>query len=113
MTSTFTACGADSLGGITPPDDPSLVVIPGKGSATTLDVAGWNIEWFGSTGGGPTNRSHHLPPGHDPRRVIHAGVRPGRSLLVATGRWAPGRTIVPSEFLEVRVVVAPPKLIGR
>jgi endonuclease/exonuclease/phosphatase family metal-dependent hydrolase len=54
---TFAACGADSLGGITPPDNPSLVVIPGKGSATTLDVAGWNIEWFGSTGGGPTNET--------------------------------------------------------
>lgn len=54
---TFAACGADSLGGITPPDNPSLAVIPGKGSPTTLDVAGWNIEWFGSTGGGPSNEA--------------------------------------------------------
>ncbi|HEX6037506.1 lamin tail domain-containing protein [Longimicrobium sp.] len=38
-------------------DGPSLVVIPGKGTAATLDVASWNIEWFGSTGGGPTNET--------------------------------------------------------
>src|SRR5215213_2062370 len=54
---TFAACGANSLGGITPPEAASLVVIPGKGSATTLDVAGWNIEWFGSTTNGPTNET--------------------------------------------------------
>ncbi|HEX2288849.1 MAG TPA: endonuclease/exonuclease/phosphatase family protein, partial [Pseudonocardiaceae bacterium] len=62
---TFAACGADSLGGVTPPDDPSLVVIPGKGSATTLDVAGWNIEWFGSTGSGPTNETLQLSNARD------------------------------------------------
>jgi endonuclease/exonuclease/phosphatase family metal-dependent hydrolase len=44
-------------GGITAPDAPAQVVIPAKGSATTLDVAGWNIEWFGSTGSGPTNET--------------------------------------------------------
>ncbi|HEU0301684.1 MAG TPA: hypothetical protein VFR37_19685, partial [Longimicrobium sp.] len=53
----FAACGADSLGGITPPEAPALAVVPGKGSPTTLDVAGWNIEWFGSTGGGPGNEA--------------------------------------------------------
>src|SRR5687767_8803982 len=42
-------------GGITAPDTPALAVVPAKGTAATLDVAGWNIEWFGSTGGGPTN----------------------------------------------------------
>jgi endonuclease/exonuclease/phosphatase family metal-dependent hydrolase len=44
-------------GGITAPDAPAQVVIPAKGSATTLDVAGWNIEWFGSTGSGPSNET--------------------------------------------------------
>jgi endonuclease/exonuclease/phosphatase family metal-dependent hydrolase len=44
-------------GGITAPDAPALAVVPAKGSATTLDVAGWNIEWFGSTGSGPTNET--------------------------------------------------------
>lgn len=44
-------------GGITAPDAPAQVVIPAKGSATTLDVASWNIEWFGSTGSGPTNET--------------------------------------------------------
>ncbi|HEX2076589.1 MAG TPA: lamin tail domain-containing protein [Longimicrobium sp.] len=54
---TFAACDAHSLGGITPPETPALAVVPGKGSPTTLDVAGWNIEWFGSTTNGPGNES--------------------------------------------------------
>lgn len=43
--------------------EPSLVTredavtIPGQGTATTLDFGCWNIEWFGSTGNGPTNES--------------------------------------------------------
>lgn len=52
------ACDAHSVaarGGITAPDAPALAVIPAKGTAATLDVASWNIEWFGSTGNGPTN----------------------------------------------------------
>src|SRR5262245_5121386 len=35
-------------------------VVPGRGSATTLDIASWNIEWFGDTGNGPTNESLQL-----------------------------------------------------
>jgi endonuclease/exonuclease/phosphatase family metal-dependent hydrolase len=30
------------------------------GTATTFDVATWNIEWFGSTGGGPTDEARQL-----------------------------------------------------
>lgn len=44
-------------GGITAPDGPALAVVPAKGTAATLDVASWNIEWFGSTGSGPTNET--------------------------------------------------------
>ncbi|WP_170229859.1 lamin tail domain-containing protein [Polyangium fumosum] len=29
--------------------------VPAKGTATTLDVAGWNLEWFGDASRGPTN----------------------------------------------------------
>jgi endonuclease/exonuclease/phosphatase family metal-dependent hydrolase len=58
----------DSLpasGGITAPDAPAMVVIPGKGTAATLDVAGWNIEWFGSTGSGPSNEPLQLSNARD------------------------------------------------
>ncbi len=34
-----------------------LVTIPAKGTATSLDVANWNVEWFGDAGNGPTNES--------------------------------------------------------
>jgi lamin tail-like protein/endonuclease/exonuclease/phosphatase family protein len=34
--------------------------IPGRGAATTLDIASWNIEWFGDTGNGPTNEALQL-----------------------------------------------------
>ena len=52
------ACDAHSVaarGGITAPGAPALAVVPAKGTAATLDVASWNIEWFGSTGNGPGN----------------------------------------------------------
>jgi endonuclease/exonuclease/phosphatase family metal-dependent hydrolase len=35
-------------------------VIPGRGAATTLDIASWNIEWFGDTGNGPTDEALQL-----------------------------------------------------
>jgi lamin tail-like protein/endonuclease/exonuclease/phosphatase family protein len=35
-------------------------VVPGKGTDTTLDIASWNIEWFGDTGNGPTNEMLQL-----------------------------------------------------
>jgi endonuclease/exonuclease/phosphatase family metal-dependent hydrolase len=33
------------------------VTIPAKGAADTLDMASWNIEWFGSTSNGPANEN--------------------------------------------------------
>jgi len=49
-------------------DDPPIplgevaqpVTIPAKGSATTLDIASWNIEWFGDAANGPTNEALQL-----------------------------------------------------
>jgi endonuclease/exonuclease/phosphatase family metal-dependent hydrolase len=35
-------------------------VVPSRGGATTLDIASWNIEWFGDTGNGPTNETLQL-----------------------------------------------------
>jgi endonuclease/exonuclease/phosphatase family metal-dependent hydrolase len=36
------------------------VTIPARGTASTLDLGTWNIEWFGSTSNGPTNESLQL-----------------------------------------------------
>ncbi len=41
------------------------VTIPARGGATTLDVASWNIEWFGDTGNGPTNETLQLQNARD------------------------------------------------
>lgn len=41
------------------------VVVPARGGASTLDVGEWNLEWFGSTGMGPTNESLQLQNAHD------------------------------------------------
>jgi endonuclease/exonuclease/phosphatase family metal-dependent hydrolase len=46
-------------------DAPSSVVIPAKGTAATLDVASWNIEWFGATGNGPSNEALQLQNARD------------------------------------------------
>src|SRR5262249_44530515 len=37
-----------------------MQVVPGKGTETTLDIASWNIEWFGDTSNGPTNEALQL-----------------------------------------------------
>ncbi|HEV2736506.1 MAG TPA: lamin tail domain-containing protein [Longimicrobiaceae bacterium] len=47
------------------PERPSLAVVPAKGAAATLDVASWNIEWFGATGSGPTNETLQLQNARD------------------------------------------------
>jgi endonuclease/exonuclease/phosphatase family metal-dependent hydrolase len=35
-------------------------VVPARGSSATLDIASWNIEWFGDSANGPTNESLQL-----------------------------------------------------
>lgn len=68
LTAALAACDAHSGAarrGITAPDAPALAVVPAKGTAATLDVAGWNIEWFGSTGNGPTNETLQLNNARD------------------------------------------------
>ena len=47
------------------PSAPRPVVIPAEGTAATLDVASWNIEWFGSTGNGPSNEALQLQNARD------------------------------------------------
>lgn len=68
LTVVLAACDAHSggvRGGITTPDGPALAVVPAKGTAATLDVASWNIEWFGSTTNGPTNEPLQLSNAKD------------------------------------------------
>lgn len=40
-------------------------VVPAKGAATTLDIASWNIEWFGDTANGPSNEPLQLQNAKD------------------------------------------------
>jgi endonuclease/exonuclease/phosphatase family metal-dependent hydrolase len=35
----------------------AVVSVPAKGTASTFDVGTWNLEWFGSTGYGPTDEA--------------------------------------------------------
>lgn len=42
-----------------PPGDVPLDVAP-RGTATTFDVATWNVEWFGDTGNGPADEGLQL-----------------------------------------------------
>ncbi|HET7506042.1 MAG TPA: endonuclease/exonuclease/phosphatase family protein [Kofleriaceae bacterium] len=36
------------------------VTVPPRGAATTLDIASWNVEWFGDTSNGPSNEALQL-----------------------------------------------------
>lgn len=60
------ACGGggDSSDPVTPPVDPpagdTAIAIPAQGTATTFDVATWNIEWFGDPGNGPQDDDRQL-----------------------------------------------------
>lgn len=42
---------------LTAPPGAAYVVVPAEGSATTLDVANWNVEWFGDAANGPADES--------------------------------------------------------
>ena len=39
--------------------------VPARGTATTLDIASWNIEWLGDTSHGPTNEALQLRNARD------------------------------------------------
>jgi hypothetical protein len=47
------------------PEATRLATVPAKGTESTLDVASWNIEWFGSTTNGPTNETLQLANSRD------------------------------------------------
>ncbi|HEX8362630.1 MAG TPA: lamin tail domain-containing protein [Longimicrobium sp.] len=60
----LSACDAPAATGPTP-EAVRLATVPARGTATTLDVASWNIEWFGSTANGPTNETLQLSNARD------------------------------------------------
>ena len=39
---------------------PHHVVVPAQGTATTLDIGSWNVEWFGDASNGPSNDALQL-----------------------------------------------------
>ncbi|HTE54036.1 MAG TPA: lamin tail domain-containing protein [Kofleriaceae bacterium] len=48
-----------------PLDRLDLVAVQPRGTGATLDVANWNLEWFGDTGNGPTNEALQLANARD------------------------------------------------
>lgn len=63
----FTPACADSgtapeppVAPLPPADTTAAPQLPAVGTATTLDVAAWNVEWFGSVANGPTNETLQL-----------------------------------------------------
>jgi Lamin Tail Domain len=63
-----------------------MQTVPGRGSATTLDIASWNIEWFGDTGNGPTNEALQLQNA----RAVIAGANMdiwGVAEIVSLSQW--------------------------
>ena len=62
------------------------VLIPGKGTPTTLDIAAWNIEWFGDASNGPSNETLQL---QNVRDVISGADMDiwGVEEIVGTSQW--------------------------
>ena len=42
------------------PAAPRAVTIPAQGTASTLDIGNWNLEWFGDPANGPTDDALQL-----------------------------------------------------
>jgi endonuclease/exonuclease/phosphatase family metal-dependent hydrolase len=59
-TSTLTGCREANAGPPSAPVDTLAARIPAQGTATTLDVGTWNLEWFGDAGNGPSNEALQL-----------------------------------------------------
>lgn len=66
------------------PADP--IVIPARGSATRLEVASWNVEWFGAPKNGPTNEALQLARVRDVIRGTDADIW-GMAEIVGASAW--------------------------
>jgi len=53
---------------------PAAVAIPSRGSDATLDIASWNVKWFGSQGNGPTDEELQLARVRDVIRGTDADI---------------------------------------
>lgn len=51
--------GAEDDGGASA-EVAQAATVPARGSATTLDIGSWNLEWFGDTSNGPSNEALQL-----------------------------------------------------
>jgi endonuclease/exonuclease/phosphatase family metal-dependent hydrolase len=58
----LSACGAGESPAApdTPPPGETAITIPARGTASTLDLVTWNLEFFGSTSGGPSDEAGQL-----------------------------------------------------
>ncbi|WP_394839479.1 lamin tail domain-containing protein [Pendulispora rubella] len=64
----FAACSASRTGEVESAGAPqarALVNIPTRGNEASLDIASWNIEWFGHTSSGPANEVLQLNNARD------------------------------------------------
>ena len=86
------------------------VLIPGKGTPTTLDLAAWNIEWFGDASNGPSNETLQL---QNVRDVISGADMDvwGVGEIVSAAQWSSLKSQLPGYAgllaNEARVVNGP------
>lgn len=83
---TLASCEAGRDRGRLRPPAPQLVTVPAEGSSTTLDLATWNVDWFGSTSSGPSDETLQL---ENVRDVIHGADIDiwGLQEVVGTEHW--------------------------
>lgn len=65
---------------------PDSVTIPSRGTATRLEIASWNVEWFGASGNGPTDERLQLARVRDVVRGTDADIW-GMAEIVDEGAW--------------------------
>jgi endonuclease/exonuclease/phosphatase family metal-dependent hydrolase len=76
------------------PGGPSLVVVPAQGTAATLDVAGWNLEWFGDPSNGPADDALQLSNVKDVIAGVDADVW-GLEEVVDATEWSSLKSQLP------------------
>lgn len=75
------AASIDDLGPVA-----DSVEVPARGTASRLEIASWNIEWFGATGNGPTDETLQRARVRDVVRGTDADIW-GVAEIVDQGAW--------------------------